>query len=119
MRHQALTSLLLLVLTLLLALPPAAAAAEVLQVSGPSRLQLGDRNRGYTVELPCLEVPSDQAGAATAWLRAQLPRHSRVNLRPMGERDGTLLARVLRLEGSLDVGEGLIAAGLAQPRECP
>jgi len=85
-----------------------AQAAEVLQVRSGTLLQVGDHNRTYTVEL-------DEAAAA--WLRQQLPRRTRVNLRPLGNREGTLLARVQRLEGggnaATDLGDGLISAGLA------
>ena len=48
--------LLVILLPVFLLLIPAAksvAAAEVLQVRGPSLLQLGDRNRSYSVELVC------------------------------------------------------------------
>ena len=88
-------------------------AAEVLQVRTPSLLQVGDHNRTYTVELPCLSVRDDKQSEALAWLRQQLPRRQRVNLRPVGSRDGQLLARVIPLGSELDLSSGLIAAGLA------
>lgn len=102
-----------------LLLPLPAGAAEVLQVRSGTLLQIGDRNRSYAVELACVAVaPADDAAAA-AWLRQALPRRSRVNLRPRGSDDGTLLASVQRLAGGsgadqrLDLGQGLVAAGLA------
>ena len=95
----------------------AAQAAEVLQVRSGTLLQVGDHNRTYSVELACLAVAPDQQPAAAAWLRQQLPRRTRVNLRPLGSRDGLLLARVQRLESGeaapLDLGAGLVDAGLA------
>jgi hypothetical protein len=94
-------------------------AAEVLQVRGPTLLQLGDRNRSYSVELVCLEVPPARAEAALGWLRQTLPRRTRVNLQPMGEHDGQLMARVQRLNDDTDLASGLIAAGLADPSPCP
>ena len=104
-----------------LLLPQPALAAEVLQVRSGTLLQIGDGNRNYAVELACVAVaPADDAAAA-AWLRQALPRRSRVNLRPRGSDDGTLLASVQRLapgsgsEPRLDMGEGLVAAGLATP----
>jgi hypothetical protein len=107
----------LLVCCLLLG-PGAAAAAEVLQVRSGTLLQVGDHNRTYSVELACVAVAADQQPAAAAWLRQQLPRRTRVNLRPLGNRDGLLLARVQRLDGGgeapqLDLGAGLVDAGLA------
>ena len=100
------------------------AAAEVLQVRSGSLLQVGDHNRTYSVEVGCLRIPPDNNEAATAWLRQALPRRTRVNLRPLGNHDGTLQARVQRLANGdapvLDLGEGLIAAGLAEPlTDCP
>lgn len=101
----------------LLSLPGLAASAEVLQVRSGTLLQVGDHNRSYSVELACLVLPADGDEAAAAWLRQQLPRRTRVNLRPLGNRDGSLLARVQRLEGgdtaASDLSDGLISAGLA------
>lgn len=96
------------------------AAAEVLQVRGPSLLQLGDGNRSYAVELACVHVPLDSQQQAMAWLRQQLPRHSRVNLRPLGQREGVLLARISRLDGGAprDLSDAMIGSGLAEPQSC-
>ena len=107
------------VLTWTLAVAPVA-AAEVLQVRGPALLQLGDGNRSYAVELACVLVPPDSQQQATAWLRQQLPRRSRVNLRPLGQRDGVLLARISRLDGGAtkDLGDAMVAAGLAEAQPC-
>ena len=91
-------------------------AAEVLQVRTASLLQVGDHNRTYTVELPCLSVPEGGEAAAVAWLRQQLPRRKRVNLRPVGSRDGQLLARVTPIGSEIDLSAGLVAAGLASDR---
>ena len=106
---------------MLLVWPGAALAAEVLQVRGPTMLQLGDQNRSYTVQLACVEVADAKQAEAVAWLRQAVPRHTRVNLRPMGQNQGVLLARVQPLtppRGSIsqatDLGSGLISAGLAQ-----
>ena len=87
------------------------AAAEVLQVRSATMLQVGDQNRSYSVALACLNVPADQAAAATDWLRHELPRRTRVNLRPQGNDQGVLLARVERLDRRSDVANDLIAAG--------
>lgn len=107
------------VLAVLLLWPGVAAAAEVLQVRGATVLQLGDQNRSYTVELACIAVPDAQQDQALVWLRQALPRHTRVNLRPMGQNQGVLLARVQKIGSADDVGAGLIAAGLAQTDATP
>lgn len=114
--------LLALILLLVPLLPRSVAAAELLQVRQATLLQIGDGNRSLAVRLACLQVAPDQAQAAEAWLRRELPRRSRVNLRPIGSRDGQLLARITRLGDSEDLGSRLIAAGLAeadpQPSGC-
>jgi hypothetical protein len=100
-----------------------AAAAEVLQVRTASLLLVGDSNRTYTVELACVTSGPDQQPQALAWLRQQLPRRSKVNLRPLGNHDGVLVARVQKLGAPVDLSSGLIEAGLAaaaeQPQGCP
>lgn len=114
---RALLAALGLLAAVLLSVPGTAAAAEVLQVRSGTLLQVGDHNRTYSVELACVSLPAGGDEAAAAWLRQQLPRRTRVNLRPLGNREGTLLARVQRLEGggnaATDLGDGLISAGLA------
>jgi endonuclease YncB( thermonuclease family) len=106
-------------LALLLLQPGRAEAAEVLQVQGPRLVRIGDRNRSYGVELACISVEPASEAEALLWLRQALPRGSRVNLHPLGDHDGLLMARVNRLESGDDVADGLIAAGLASPAPCP
>ncbi len=92
-------------------------AAEIQQVRGATLLQLGDSNRSYTVRLACVNVPADQEEQATVWLRRFAPRGTRVNLRPIGEEQGALVARVASLpRGSrpgADFSVALLSAGLA------
>ncbi|MEB3171638.1 MAG: hypothetical protein VKK43_09715 [Synechococcaceae cyanobacterium] len=96
-----------------------AGAAEVLQVTGPDRLLIGDRNRSSSVRLGCLAVAPEDAAQATALLRKLLPRHRRVNLRPLGVHDGELLARLTPIEpDGDDPAEALVAAGLASAVPC-
>jgi hypothetical protein len=77
----------------------------VLQVRSGTLLQVGDHNRTYTVELACVAIPEGGNPAATEWLRAALPRRTKVNLRPVGNDGGTLVARVQRL-GTADAAGG-------------
>lgn len=96
-----------------------ASAAEVLQVTGPDRLLIGDGNRSTAVRLGCVAVPPESAAEATQLLRQLLPRHRRVNLRPLGIRDGEMLARISSLDSEDgDPAKALLAAGLAQPAPC-
>ncbi len=107
-----------LALTILLA-PGAAAAAQVLQVRTATVLQVGDSNRSYAVELACVGVDPAREDEAVDWLRQHAPRGTRVNLRPVDQRDGQLLARVStiadRSHPALDLGAALVAEGLAAP----
>ena len=88
-------------------------AAEIQQVRSSTLLQIGDGNRSYTVKLSCLEVASSDEDAAVNFLRSELKRKRRVNLRPQGSNDGILLARVILVEREKDIGESLVQAGLA------
>jgi len=88
-------------------------AAEVLQVRSSRLLQVGDHNRTYTVELACAAVDPSREAEAISWLRTQVPRRRRVNLRPVGTRDGQLLARVTPIGQALDLSSGLVAESLA------
>jgi len=98
---------------------PSALAAEILAVPSPTRLRVGDQNRGYLVELACIAVEDADGQAALEWLRGQGTRGTRVNLRPRGEHDGVLVANVRILSSGLDLGEGLVARGLATALPCP
>ena len=111
-RVSVIRQLLFALLVLLIGVSPLN-AAEVLQVRTPSLLQVGDRNRTYTVALPCISVPDNRKDEAVEWLRQQLPRRQRVNLRPVGSSDGQLVARVIPIGSEIDLSSGLIAAGLA------
>ena len=102
---------LLLALALLSPLP--ASAAEVLQVREPDLLLIGDHNRTYSVRLACIKPRAGQEAEAVNFLRKQLPRRQRVNLMPMGSRDGLLLARVRPLGSELDLSTQLVDAKLA------
>jgi hypothetical protein len=113
----------LLLLALLLCLTgigvPGALAAEILSVPSATRLRVGDQNRGYLVELACVAVEEANSASAVAWLRRQGSRGTRVNLRPLSEQDGVLVAKVQILSSGLDLGEGLVAEGLATAFPCP
>lgn len=110
--------------------PPAALAAEVLQVRSGTLLQVGDQNRNYSVRIACIEVTAANNDQATAWLRSQLPRRSKVNLKPTGQDSGVMVAQVQKLARSTsrsspqsppqanDMASGLVAAGLAEAN-CP
>ena len=92
-------------------------AAEILQVSSSSVLLIGDNNRTYTVKIACTKITPDLEEISLNWLRKELPRHTKVNLRPKGYVDGLLVAKVIPFNSNKDITEKYINAGLAT-NEC-
>jgi len=88
-------------------------AAEVLQVSSSSVLLIGDNNRTYTVKLACTEISPDLEERSFQWLRKELPRHTKVNLKPKGSFDGILVAKVIPFDSNVDITEKYVKEGLA------
>ena len=91
-------------------------AAEVLQVSSSSVLLIGDHNRTYTVKLACTEISPDLEVKSLRWLKKQLPRHTKVNLKPKGSVDGVLVAKVIPFGSNVDITEKYINEGLAREK---
>ena len=89
-------------------------AAEVLQVTSSSVLLIGDHNRNYTVKLACAVVNPDLEEKSVDWLKKQLPRHTKVNLKPEGSVDGVLIAGVIPFNSNIDISEQYIKEGLAK-----
>ena len=106
-------SSLLILLAVILASPLPSMAAEVLQVRSSTLLQIGDRNRNYSVRLACVAVDPANEQAAVDLLKKAVPRRKRVNLRPEGNEDGVLIARVTPLDTDQDLGLSLVTTGLA------
>ena len=88
-------------------------AAEILQVNSSSVLLIGDHNRTYTVKLACTEISPDLEEKSVKWLKKQLPRHTKVNLKPKGSVDGILIAKVIPFDSDIDINEKYIKEGLA------
>ena len=88
-------------------------AAEILQVTNSSLLLIGDNNRTYTVKIACAEISPDLEEKSLSWLKKQLPRHTKVNLKPKGSVDGVLVARVIPFDSNVDISEKYINEGLA------
>ena len=88
-------------------------SAEVLQVSSSSILLIGDNNRTYTVKIACTEISPDLEERSVQWLKEELPRHTKVNLKPKGSLDGMLVAKVIPFNSDIDIAEKYINEGLA------
>lgn len=93
-------------------------AAEILSIRSANLLQVGDQNRSYGVQLACLEVSEAQSKEALSWLKQHGARGTKVNLRPISEREGRLLAKVSVLRTGLDLGDAMVKLGLASPAPC-
>ena len=89
-------------------------AAEIMQVSSSSILLIGDNNRTYTVKIACIEISPDLEEKSFEWLKKQLPRHTKVNLKPKGSVDGLLVAKVIPFNSNIDISEKYINVGLAK-----
>ena len=89
-------------------------SAEILQVTSSSVLLIGDHNRTYTVKLACTEISPDLEEESVKWLKKQLPRHTKVNLKPKGSVDGVLVAKVIPFNSYIDITEKYINEGLAK-----
>ena len=83
-------------------------AAEILQVSSSSVLLIGDHNRTYTVKLACTEISPEIEEKAVIWLKKELPRNTKVNLKPKGSIDGVLVARVIPFNSDEDISKKYI-----------
>ncbi len=88
-------------------------AAEILQVTNSSVLLIGDNNRTYTVKIACTEISPDLEEKSVNWLKKQLPRHTKVNLKPKGSVNGMLVAKVIPFNSNIDITEKYINEGLA------
>ncbi len=89
-------------------------AAEVLQITGPSDIQIGDHNRNYKVKMYCFNVDPLKQEDAYDWLRLNLPRHSKVNLLPKGSKDGVLIAKIISLKTKKDIASSMLEIGLGE-----
>ena len=89
-------------------------AAEVLQVTSSSVLLIGDNNRTYTVKIACAEISAELEERSVKWLKKELPRHTKVNLKPKGSLNGVLVARVIPFNSDIDMTEKYIKEGLAK-----
>tara|TARA_Y100001968_G_C19088602_1_gene586542 strand:- start:124 stop:474 length:351 start_codon:yes stop_codon:yes gene_type:complete len=88
-------------------------AAELMQVTSSSVLLIGDNNRTYKVQIACIEVDRKNEINARNWLKDNLPRSSKVNLRPKGFEDGVLISNVISVKKNINLGEQLISEGYA------
>jgi hypothetical protein len=97
---------------------PRALAAEILSIRSATLLQVGDQNRSYGVQLACVMVSDAQRQEALNWLQQHGARGTKVNLRPISQSEGRLVAKVSVLKTGLDLGDAMVSRGLASPVPC-
>lgn len=95
-----------------------AVAAEILSVRSPTLLQVGDQNRSYGVQLACISVSEAQSQAALGWMQRHSARGTKINFRPISQQEGLLVAKVSLLKDGVDLGDALVAEGLATALPC-
>ncbi len=100
--------ILLILVTALFFLGSELNAAEVLQVKSSNTILIGDQNRNYLVRLACIEIDLENQDNAKKWLKSNLPRGTKVNLRPLGSEDGVLISNVIRLDNSMGISKALV-----------
>ncbi len=89
-------------------------SAEIFQISSASSIQVGDQNRVYNVDIGCVSVDPKDEDEAFKWLKSELPRHTKVNLRPIGYSDGKLISKVIKISSNQDLGMLMKEKGIAE-----
>ncbi len=98
----------------ILLLPLATLSAEVLQVNSYNRLLIGDNNRSYKVKIACIEALPNKENLAFNWLREELPRKTKVNIKPKAFMEGVLIASLIDVKSKKDLGKSMEIEGLAR-----
>ena len=70
-------------------------------------------SQGFPTEWFETETRPDLEEKSVVWLKKQLPRHTKVNLKPKGSIDGVLIAKVIPFDSNIDISEKYINQGLA------
>ena len=92
--------------------PVCLAAAEVLQIQNANTLLVGDNNRTYTIRISCLKFESEDKESIYQAIKNELPRHSRINIRPIGSDEGILLAKVFSIGSETEISQIIESKGL-------
>jgi len=65
------------------------------------------------IAIACIETSPDIEEKSVNWLKKELPRHTKVNLKPKGSVDGLLVSKVIPFNSNIDIAEKYIKEGLA------
>ena len=87
-------------------------SAEILQINSSNTILVGDQNRNLSIRLFCVDVNENDELKATALLRSEFPRGSKVKIKPFGYKENLLLAKVFNIKGTKEMTELLVAKDL-------
>ena len=87
-------------------------SAEILQINSSNTVLIGDQNRNIVVQLFCIEVDASKDLEAKALLRRNFPRGTKVKIKPYGNKDNNLIAKVYNLKNNNEMTDLLISEKL-------
>ena len=93
-------------------------SAEILQIKSSNTILVGDQNRNLTIGLFCVDVNENDDLEATNILKKEIPRGSKVKIKPFGFKENVLLAKVFNIKGTKEMTELLAARDLTS-EICP
>ena len=111
-------SKILIIVCLIFLSPVIVNSAEILQIKSSNTILVGDQNRNLTIGLFCVDVNENEERKATNLLKSEVPRGSKVKIKPFGFKENVLLAKVFNIRGSKEMTELLVAKNLSS-EICP
>ena len=105
-------SKILIIVCLIVFNPVIVNSAEILQIKSSNTILVGDQNRNLTVSLFCVDVKENYEIEATNLLKSEVPRGSKVKIKPFGFKGDELLAKVFNIKGTKEMSELLVAKDL-------
>ena len=87
-------------------------SAEILQIKSSNTILVGDQNRNLTIGLFCVDVNENDELEAINLLKSEVPRGSKVKIKPFGFKENVLLAKVSNIKGTKEMSELLVAKDL-------
>ena len=109
----------ILIIVCLIALNPIVVnSAEILQIKSSNTILVGDQNRNLTIGLFCVDINENDEIEAINLLKSEVPRGSKVKIKPFGFKENVLLAKVFNIKGTKEMTELLFAKDLTS-EICP
>ena len=105
-------SKILIIICLIFLNPVIVKSAEILQIKSSNTILVGDQNRNLTIGLFCVDVNENDEIEATNLLKSEVPRGSKVKIKPFGFKEDVLIAKVFNIKGTKEMTELLVAKDL-------